>query len=47
MNRDIIFMLDDVLSRGFRALVLTNAMAPLRKLRPRMLALRERVWRTA
>jgi hypothetical protein len=41
MNRDIIGMLDDVLSRGFRALVLTNAMAPLRKLRPAMLALRE------
>jgi MoaA/NifB/PqqE/SkfB family radical SAM enzyme len=41
MNRDIIFMLDDVLSRGFRALVLTNAMAPLRKLRPQMLALHE------
>ncbi|HEY3846526.1 MAG TPA: radical SAM protein [Acetobacteraceae bacterium] len=39
MNPDIIGMLDDVLSRGFRALVLTNAMAPLRKLRPRMLAL--------
>jgi len=41
MNRDIIGMLDDVLSRGFRALVLTNAMAPLRKLRPQMLALRD------
>lgn len=41
MNRDIILMLDDVLSRGFHALVLTNAMAPLRKLRPRMLALRD------
>jgi hypothetical protein len=41
MNRDIIVMLDDVLSRGLRALVLTNAMAPLRKLRPRMLALRD------
>ena len=41
MNRDIIAMLDDVLSRGLRALVLTNAMKPLRKLRPRMLALRD------
>jgi hypothetical protein len=41
MNRDIIVMLDDVLSRGLRALVLTNAMAPLRKLRPKMLALRD------
>jgi hypothetical protein len=40
MNRDIIGMLEDVLSRGLRALVLTNAMAPLRRLRPKMLALR-------
>ena len=41
MNRDIIGMLDDVLTRGLRALVLTNAMAPMRKLRPKMLALRD------
>ncbi len=41
MNPAIVGMLDDVLSRGFRALVLTNAMAPLRKLRPGMLALRD------
>ena len=41
MNRDIIGMLDDVLSRGFDALVLTNAMAPLRRLRPQLLALRD------
>ena len=33
MNPDIIGMLDDVLSRGFDALVLTNAMKPMRKLR--------------
>ena len=33
MNRDIIVMLDDVLSRGLDALVLTNAMKPMRKLR--------------
>lgn len=39
MNRDIIAMLDDVLSRGLRALVLTNAMAPLRRLRAELLAL--------
>src|SRR5579864_8851445 len=32
MNPDIIGMLDDVLSRGLDALVLTNAMAPMRKL---------------
>jgi hypothetical protein len=42
MNPDIIPMLDTVLSRGLDALVLTNAMKPLRKLRPAMLALRER-----
>ncbi len=41
MNRDIIGMLEDVLARGLRALVLTNAMAPLRKLRPKLLALRD------
>ncbi len=41
MNPDIIPMLRDVLSRGLDALVLTNAMKPLRKLRPEMLALRE------
>ncbi len=41
MNPDIVAMLDDVLSRGLDALVLTNAMKPLRKLRPQMLALRE------
>ena len=33
-------MLHDVLSRGFDALVLTNAMKPMRKLRPQLLALR-------
>jgi MoaA/NifB/PqqE/SkfB family radical SAM enzyme len=41
MNPDIIPMLHDVLSRGLDALVLTNAMKPLRKLRPEMLALRD------
>ena len=41
MNRDIIAMLSDVLARGLHALVLTNAMAPLRKLRAPLLALRE------
>ncbi|HVC61024.1 MAG TPA: radical SAM protein [Acetobacteraceae bacterium] len=41
MNPGIIGMLDDVLSRGLRALVLTNAMAPLRRLRPALLALRD------
>ena len=42
MNPDIIEMLECVLSRGLDALVLTNAMKPLRKLRAEMLALRER-----
>jgi MoaA/NifB/PqqE/SkfB family radical SAM enzyme len=42
MNPDIIEMLDCVLSRGLDALVLTNAMKPLRKLRAEMLTLRER-----
>ena len=41
MNPDIVPMLQDVLSRGLDALVLTNAMKPLRKLRPQMLALRQ------
>lgn len=42
MNPDIIGMLDDVLSRGLDALVLTNAMAPMRKLRGALLTLRAR-----
>jgi Radical SAM superfamily/4Fe-4S single cluster domain len=41
MNPDIVAMLGDVLSRGFDALVLTNAMKPMRKLRPQLLALHE------
>jgi hypothetical protein len=40
MNPDIVAILRDVLSRGLDALVLTNAMKPLRKLRGDMLALR-------
>ena len=40
MNPDIVGMLDDVLSRGLHALVLTNAMLPMRKLREPLLALR-------
>lgn len=40
MNPDIIMMLDDVLARGKRALVLTNAMKPLRKQREKLLGLR-------
>jgi MoaA/NifB/PqqE/SkfB family radical SAM enzyme len=42
MNRGIIEMLDSVLTRGFPALVLTNAMLPMRKLRTKLLDLRDR-----
>ena len=42
MNPDILDMLDLVLSRGLNALVLTNAMKPLRKLRTPLLDLRRR-----
>jgi Radical SAM superfamily/4Fe-4S single cluster domain len=41
MNPDIVVMLDDVLSRGLAALVLTNAMKPMRRLEPQLLALRD------
>jgi len=41
MNPGIIVMLQDVLARGFHALVLTNAMKPMRKLRAPLLALRD------
>jgi hypothetical protein len=39
MNPDIIAMLDDVLSRGLHAIVLTNAMRPMRKLADELRAL--------
>lgn len=39
MNRDIIAMLGDALSRGFDVLVLTNAMQPMRRLRSQLLGL--------
>ena len=42
MNPDIIVMLGDGLARGFRALVLTNAMRPMLKLKSRLLALKAR-----
>jgi hypothetical protein len=41
MSPDIIGMLEDVLSRELQALVLTNAMKPMRKLREPLLKLRE------
>ena len=40
MNPEIVGMLRDVLERGLRALVLTNAMKPMRKLREKLLALK-------
>lgn len=42
MNPDIVRMLETTLERGFRALVLTNAMRPMRKLEQPLLAMRER-----
>jgi hypothetical protein len=42
MNRDLPAMLEDVLSRGLRAIVLTNAMKPLHQKKRALLALRER-----
>jgi uncharacterized Fe-S cluster-containing radical SAM superfamily protein len=42
MNRDLPAMLNDVLSRGLRALVLTNAMKPMTKCRQALLELRNR-----
>jgi len=40
LNRDLTAMLDDALTRGFRALVLTNAMKPMRNHAAALLALR-------
>jgi MoaA/NifB/PqqE/SkfB family radical SAM enzyme len=42
MNPDLPAMLEDVLSRGFAALVLTNAMKPMAKCKPALLRLKER-----
>ena len=42
MNPDIIDMIEDALSRGLQALVLTNAMRPMMKLAGPLLALKER-----
>jgi uncharacterized Fe-S cluster-containing radical SAM superfamily protein len=42
MNPELPEMLEDVLSRGFRALVLTNAMKPMAKCEPALLKLRDR-----
>ena len=42
MNRDLIAMLEDTLSRGFDAIVLTNAMKPMQHKQRALLALREK-----
>jgi uncharacterized Fe-S cluster-containing radical SAM superfamily protein len=42
MNPGLIAMLDDVMRRGYRALVLTNAMRPMMKCAEELLSLRER-----
>ncbi len=42
LNRELPAMLEDALSRGFRAMVLTNAMKPMVKMKPALLRLRER-----
>jgi uncharacterized Fe-S cluster-containing radical SAM superfamily protein len=42
MNRDLIAMLEDALSRGHDAIVLTNAMKPMQHKKRALLALRER-----
>ncbi|MGE0423330.1 MAG: radical SAM protein [Reyranellaceae bacterium] len=42
MNREVPEMLQDVLSRGLEAIVLTNAMKPMQKMKPALLALRQR-----
>ena len=39
MNRELPAMLDDVLARGLDAIVLTNAMKPMHKMKPALLAL--------
>ena len=42
MNPELPAMLEDVLSRGLRALVLTNAMKPMTKCKPALLQLKDR-----
>ena len=42
MNRELPAMLEDVLGRGLEAMVLTNAMKPMLRMKPALLALGER-----
>jgi uncharacterized Fe-S cluster-containing radical SAM superfamily protein len=45
MNRELPVMLNDVLGRGLKAMVLTNAMKPMHKMKPALLDLRQRYGR--
>ncbi len=45
MNRELPAMLEDVLSRGLKAMVLTNAMKPMHKMKPALLGLLARYGR--
>jgi hypothetical protein len=45
MNPDFLGMLEDCLARGFRVLVLTNAMRPMQRLKDRLLDLNRRLGR--
>lgn len=42
MNRSVVAILDETLSRGFETLVLTNAMRPMQRLKAQLLELKER-----
>lgn len=43
MNPDFLFMLEDALARGFRVLVLTNAMRPMQRNKRRLLEVKDRL----
>jgi hypothetical protein len=43
MNPEFLELLEECLARGFRVLVLTNAMRPMQRLKPRLLALHQRL----
>jgi pyruvate-formate lyase-activating enzyme len=43
MNPDVLAMLEECLARGFRTLVLTNAMRPMQRLKAPLLALKDRI----
>jgi uncharacterized Fe-S cluster-containing radical SAM superfamily protein len=43
MNREFLGMLEDCLARGFRVLVLTNAMRPMQRLKDRLIDLNRRL----